>query len=214
MELTTWLGTLMIVMASSSAAESPTIMLPPPQTSGGKPLMQALSERRSTREFSRQALPAQTLSNLLWAAAGVNRAEAGKRTAPSARDWQEIDIYVTTADGAYLYDPVAHALRLMVARDVRALTGVQDFLAEAPVNLVYVANLQRMSDAAQEQQEFYAATDTGFIAQNVYLFCTSEGLATVVRGSVERDVLAKALGLAAHQRITLAQTVGFPAHAP
>jgi SagB-type dehydrogenase family enzyme len=214
MELTTWLGTLMIVMASSSAAESPMIVLPPPQTSGGKPLMQALSERRSTREFSRQALPAQTLSNLLWAAAGVNRTGEGKRTAPSARNWQEIDIYVTTADGAYRYDPVAHALRLTVARDVRALTGVQDFPAQAPVNLVYVANLQRMSDAAQEQQEFYAATDTGFIAQNVYLYCASEGLATVVRGSVDRDALAKALGLAAHERITLAQSVGYPAHAP
>jgi len=204
----------MIMTATTIPGETQTLRLPPPQTDGGKPLMQTLKERHSTREFSPEALPPQVLSNLLWAAAGVNRPSSGQRTVPSARDWREIDVYVATADGMYRYDAKAHALRRLVARDLRALTGVQEFVAVAPVNLVYVADLDRMEGAAADQKEFYAATDTGFIAQNVYLFCASANLATVVRGSVGRDALAKAMGLAPHQRIILAQTVGYPARTP
>jgi SagB-type dehydrogenase family enzyme len=184
--------------------------LPPPQTTGGKPLMQALQERHSTREFASRPLTPQTLSNLLWAAAGVNRPDSGKRTAPSARDWREIDIYVATADGTYVYESNAHALRQVLARDVRALTGKQDFVASAPLNLVYVADLSRMPETSSEDMNRYAAADTGFIAQNVYLFCASAGLNTVVRGLVDRAALAAALGLAPHQQIILAQTVGYP----
>jgi SagB-type dehydrogenase family enzyme len=212
MRLRIWTGVLLMTIATSTIAEAPrTVILPPPQTEGGKPLMQALKERHSTREFSPEALPPQMLSNLLWAAAGVNRPATGKRTVPSARDWREIDVYVAMAEGMYRYDARANALQPVVARDLRALTGVQDFVATAPVNLVYVADLDRMEGAAAEQKEFYAATDAGFIAQNVYLFCASANLATVVRGSVERDTLARAMGLAPHQRIVLAQTVGYPA---
>ena len=201
-----------MTIATSTIAEAPRIVrLPPPQTEGGKPLMQALKERHSTREFSSEALPPQLLSNLLWSAAGVNRPATGQRTIPSARDWREIDVYVARADGMYRYDAKANALQPVVARDLRALTGVQDFVAMAPVNLVYVADFDRMEGAAAEQKEFYAAADAGFIAQNVYLFCASANLATVVRGSVNRDTLAKAMGLAPHQRIVLAQTVGYPA---
>jgi SagB-type dehydrogenase family enzyme len=178
---------------------------------GGKPLLQALAERHSTRDYSARALPEQVLSNLLWAAAGVNRPASGKRTAPSARDWREIDIYVALAEGVYRYDANGHALVLVSGEDLRAATGVQDFVAQAPVNLVYVAELSRMAGAGSEQQILYAAADTGFIAQNVYLFCASEGLATVVRGSVDRAALAAQLGLGEHQRIILAQTVGYPA---
>jgi len=172
--------------------------------------MQALTARHSTRAFSDKALPAQTLGDLLWAAAGVNRPDSGKRTAPSARDWREIDVYVLTADGAYRYDGKAHALRPVVARDLRALAGTQDFVASAPVNLVYVADLERMRGAREAERDLYIGADTGFMAQNVYLYCASAGLATVVRGSVDRDALAKALGLSTKQRITLAQTVGYP----
>jgi SagB-type dehydrogenase family enzyme len=204
----------MIMTASTIAGELQNVLLPPPQTEGGKPLMQALKERHSTREFSPEALSSQVLSNLLWAAAGVNRPASGQRTVPSARDWREIDVYVATGEGMYRYDTKANALQPVVARDLRALTGVQDFVAKAPVNLVYVADFDRMEGAAAEQKEFYAATDAGFIAQNVYLFCASANLATVVRGSVERDALAKAMGLAPHQRIVLAQTVGYPAKGP
>jgi len=202
---------MMIMAASTVAGEVQPVRLPPPQTEGGKPLLQALKERHSTREFSAKTLPRQVLSNLLWAAAGVNRPASGQRTVPSARDWREIDVYVATAEGMYRYDARANALQPVVARDLRALTGVQDFVATAPVNLVYVADFNRMEGAAAEQKEFYAATDAGFIAQNVYLYCASENLATVVRGSVDRDALAKAMGLAPSQRIILAQTVGYPA---
>ena len=211
MRLRIWTGVLLMTIATSTIAEAPrTVILPPPQTEGGKPLMQALKERHSTREFSPEALPPQMLSNLLWAAAGVNRPATGKRTVPSARDWREIDVYVATAEGTYRYEARANALQPVVMRDLRALTGVQDFVATAPVNLVYVADLDRMEGAAAEQKEFYAATDAGFIAQNVYLFCASEGLAVVVRGSIDRTELAKAMSLRPDQRIILAQTVGYP----
>ena len=212
MQFRTWAGVVLMTIATSTFAEPPPVVrLPPPQIEGGKPLMQALKERHSTREFSPEVLSPQVLSNLLWAAAGVNRPATGQRTVPSARDWREIDVYVARADGMYRYDAKANALQPVVARDLRALTGVQDFVAMAPVNLVYVADFDRMEGAAAEQKEFYAAADAGFIAQNVYLFCASANLATVVRGSINRDTLAKAMGLAPHQRIVLAQTVGYPA---
>lgn len=202
---------MMSMMGTGQAQDAGTIQLPPPETAGGMPLMQALKARHSTREFGSKPLPPQVLSNLLWAASGVNRPETGQRTAPSAHDWREIDVYVTTADGAYRYDPAAHALRRVAAGDLRHLTGVQDFVAHAPVNLVYVADLDRMSGAGAEDKAFYSAADAGFIAQNVYLYCASAGLAVVVRGLVDRDALGAALGLKKHQRIILAQSVGYPA---
>lgn len=205
-----WLSVALFCLATASAKDSERMKLPPPQTTGGKPLMQALQERHSAREFASTPLAPQLLSNLLWAAAGVNRPDSGKRTAPSARDWREIDIYVATADGTYVYDPNAHALRLVLARDVRALTGKQDFVASAPLNLVYVADQSRMPESSAEDRNRYAAADAGFIAQNVYLYCSSAGLNTVVRGLVDRTALAAALGLAPHQQIILAQTVGYP----
>jgi SagB-type dehydrogenase family enzyme len=186
-----------------------TIKLPPPETQGGMPLMAALKARHSSREFDARPLPTQLLSNLLWAANGVNRPDTGKRTAPSARNWQEIDIYVALAEGTYHYDPTSHGLQPVAQVDLRRLTGVQDFVATAPVNLVYVATLDRM-DTTAEHKSLYSAADTGFIAQNVYLFCASAGLATVVRGSVDREALAAALGLGPRQQIILAQTVGYP----
>ncbi len=202
---------MMSMMGTGQAQETGAIKLPPPETEGGMPLMPALKARHSTREFGSKPLPPQVLSNLLWAASGVNRPESGQRTAPSAHDWREIDVYVTTAEGAYRYDPPTHTLRRVVAGDIRHLTGVQDFVATAPVNLVYVADLDRMSEAGAEDKAFYSAADAGFIAQNVYLYCASAGLAVVVRGLVDRDALGAALGLGRHQRIILAQSVGYPA---
>jgi SagB-type dehydrogenase family enzyme len=176
---------------------------------GGKPLMQALKERQTSRDFSAKKLPAQVLSDLLWAAFGVNRPESGKRTAPSARNWQEMEIYVVMEDGTYLYDPQSNKLRGVVKGDLRKMAGTQDFVAKAPLNLVYVADTTRMKGATQEDQTLYSGADTGFIGQNVYLFCASEGLATVVRGSVDRKALAVALKLSDKKKITLAQTVGY-----
>ena len=202
---------MMSMMASAVAQETGAIWLPSPDTSGGMPLMQALKARHSTREFGSKPLPLQALSNLLWAAAGVNRPSSGARTAPSAHDWREIDVYAVTADGAYRYDPLSHSLTRVATGDLRHLTGMQDFVATVPVNLVYVADLDRMSGAGAEDKAFYSAADAGFIAENVYLYCASAGLAVVVRGLVDREALGAALGLAKHQRIILAQSVGYPA---
>ena len=187
----------------------PVLPLPQPQTSGGKPLMQVLNDRQSTREFSNQKLSPQMLSNLLWAAFGVNRPD-GKRTAPSAMNWQEINIYVATQDGLYVYDAKANALNTVLAQDVRAATGTQSFVKDAPVNLVYVADLGKTGKVGVVERMLLTAADTGVIAQNVYLFCASEGLATVVRASIDSEALTKLMKLRPDQKIMLAQTVGYP----
>ena len=151
-----------------------------------------------SREFGSEPLAAAVLSNLLWAAFGVNRPETGGRTAPSAHDWEEIDVYVAMKNGLYLYDAEEHVLRKRLGRDIRASTGLQFFVADAPVDLVYVADLSRMDEASAEEKAQYAGPDAGFIAQNVY-------------GMVDRPALAKRMGLSPQQSIILAQSVGFPA---
>jgi SagB-type dehydrogenase family enzyme len=193
----------------TAAQELKPLMLPKPQLEGGRPLMQVLKDRKSTREFGPQKLSEQVLSNLLWAASGVNRSD-GKRTAPSARNWQEIDIYVATSEGLYLYDAKAHQLSLLQKEDIRAMTGTQPYVKEAPVNLIYVADYSRTGKASDEERGIFCPADAGFIGQNVYLFCASEGLATVVRGLIDRSNLSKILKLRAEQKIILAQSVGYP----
>jgi nitroreductase len=185
------------------------IQLPPPAREGGKPLMQSLNERKSTREFSAEPLPLPVLSNLLWAACGINRA-TGQRTAPSANNRQEIDVYVALPGGLYLYDPKAHELKLVVTEDLRAATGTQPFVKDAALNLIYVADLAKAGRVRPEDVEFYTGADSAFISQNVYLFCASEGLATVVRAGADREALGRAMKLRADQKIALCQTVGFP----
>jgi SagB-type dehydrogenase family enzyme len=186
------------------------IELPKPQMTGGKPLMEALRDRHSTRSFRSKPLPVQILSNLLWAAFGINRPDSGKRTAPSARNWQEMGIYVAMAEGTYIYDAKAHKLNPVLAGDHRAATGGQDFVKGAPVNLVLVADLARTGDANAESTSLSTAVDAGLIAQNVYLFCASEGLGTVVRGSIDGPAFAKLLKLRPDQKVIVAQTVGYP----
>lgn len=183
------------------------VTLPQPQTDGGRPLMLVLKDRKTTRDFAADKLSPQVLSNLLWAAFGVNRPD-GRRTAPSAMNRQEIDIYVATSDGLFIYNAQANRLDPVLAQDVRAATGTQPFVAMAPLNLVYVADLAKAG--SEPDADLYTAADTGFIAQNVYLYCASEGLATVVRGSVDRVALAKAMKMRPEQKIILAQTVGYP----
>ena len=201
---------LLLCDAIAAEQQLTSLQLPAPQTESGRPLMQVLKERSTSRSFSARKLPPQVLSNLLWAAFGVNRPESGRRTAPSAKDRQEIDIYVAMAEGLYVYEAKTHVLQPVLAVDIRAMTGRQSFVADAPVNLVYVADLGRMGKVSKEEQDLYSAADTGFISENVYLFCASEGLATVVRGSVDRETLAKAMRLRPDQKIILAQTVGYP----
>ena len=186
------------------------IKLLTPEVDGGRPLMQVLRDRSSSRLFSAQKLPDQILSNLLWAAFGINRPNNGKRTAPSAVNWQEIDIYVATAEGLYLYDAKNQTLTPILSKDIRSATGRQDFVREAPVNLIYVADFSRMGTASNADKEFYSAADTGFISQNVYLYCASERLATVVRGSIDKQALASAMQLRPEQKIMLAQSIGYP----
>jgi nitroreductase len=195
--------------ALCAAADSKTVVLPAPRTEGGKPLMQALKERHSTREFAAAALPPAVLSNLLWAADGISRPD-GRRTAPTASNRQEVDVYVVLPEGAYLYVPRADQLQPVAEGDLRALAGTQDFVKDAPLNLVYVADFAKMGGNSEQDKAVYSATGVGFVSQNVYLFCASEGLATVVRASVDRPALAKALRLRPEQHIVLAQTVGYP----
>lgn len=176
----------------------------------GLALSKLLQQRHSSREFSPRAISLTTLSHLLWAACGINRPGNGHRTAPSAKNAQEIAIYVAMQGGLYLFDATASALRLIVDGDIRKETGWQDFVPTAPVNLIYVADMEKMEKAPTDEKKFYAALDTGFISQNVYLFCAAEGLATVVRGWVDRPALAKVMKLAPEQRIIAAQSVGYP----
>ena len=208
-----WLSVvgLSLVATFSVAQENQLIKLPQPQFENGMPLMQALHARKSTREFSAEKLPIQVLSDLLWAAFGVNRPETGGRTAPSTRNWQDIDIYVATAEGLYLFDAKNHTLKMIQAKDIRALTGTQDFVGEVPVNLIYVSDFTRMdSDTSLEDKKIAASIDTGFIGENVYLYCASMGLATVVRGSIDDEALAKAMKLKSTQWIVAAQSIGYP----
>jgi len=183
------------------------IKLNAPNMYGGKPLMIALKQRKSDRSFSRKDLPLDVLSNLLWAASGINRPN-GKLTSPTASNWQEIDIYVALKKGLYLYDRKKNTLRGVLAEDIRQYVGRQDFTQIAPVNLIFVANFSKMSDNL-DNNIFYSATDTGFISQNVYLFCASEDLATVVLGYVDKPLLEKKMRLNKDQRVILTQPVGY-----
>jgi SagB-type dehydrogenase family enzyme len=205
-----FLASLICIAFPGLAQEGETMRLPKPNMKGGKPLMEALKARRTQREYDERQLSPQALSDLLWAAFGVNRPESGKRTAPSAMNMQEIDIYVALPGGLYLFRAGQHELEKISDADIRGATGGQEFVATAPLNLIYVADYSKMTRGSEAVKDFYSAADTGFISQNVYLFCASEGLATVVRGSVDRDALADAMGLREDQKIILAQTVGYP----
>jgi SagB-type dehydrogenase family enzyme len=198
----------LVFVAGHATAQN--IMLPKPVTTGGQPLMNAMSARQTTRSFSTRELSQAQLSNLLWAANGINRAD-GKRTAPSASNCQEIDIYVFLKTGVYLYNPTTNTLEIVEKGDHRGEVGRQAFVGEAPVVLVFVANWDKMARYKDrpDDQQFYAGTDVGFVSQNVYLYAASENMATVVLGMVNRDSLAKRLKLK-NGKVMLGQPVGFP----
>ena len=193
-----------------AAEEMNPVQLLKPRTSGGKPLMQALKERQTLRNIDRKELPTQVFSDLLWAAFGINRPELGKRTAPSAVNWQEIDVYVATPKGLYLYNAKKNMLEPLVSHDIRPLCNMQPAALNAPVVLLYVADYLKMGKTQKEMKDFYSAVDTGFISQNVYLFCASEGLATVVMGAIDRDRFSKEMNLRPEQKVILVQPVGYP----
>ena len=186
------------------------IVLPAPEMSGGTALMDALHQRQSGRDFTPTPLHPQVLSNLLWAACGINRPEAGGRTAPSAMNAQEVDLYLALPQGLYVYAPQQHVLRLVIAKDVRRVTGYQDFVDDAPLDLIYVADHARMVLVPASKRTAYASVAAGAMAQNVALYCAASGLASVVRAWFDRSAMAKAMGLGTDQQILLSQTLGYP----
>ena len=194
-------------IAGSLLAQS--IDLPAPQKTGGMPLMDALAKRSTARAFDAKELSPQQRSSLLWAAFGINRPD-GKRTAPSARNFQETDIYVLLKSGAYVYNAKSNKLDLVVAEDLRALGGTQAFVTNAPVTLVFVADLSKMGKGSDENKKEMANIDVGYISQNVYLYCASEGLVTGARMSVDKAALGPKLKLRPDQMIILAHSVGYP----
>jgi nitroreductase len=200
-----------ILLASNPGATAQDVVkLPTPEMKGGLPLMEALARRRSTRSFEDRELPSQTLSNLLWAAFGINRPESGGRTAPSWRGSYEIDIYVAMPDAVRIYDAKANELRPVMSGDIRAKTAPAPFVRNAPVVLIYVADRMRMAKASDEEQVQNAHVDAAIIGQNVYLFAASAGLGTVILGSVDRRALSQMLKLRDDQIVTYSQPVGYP----
>ena len=200
---------LSFAMATARGAELQPIQLPKPETQGSMPLMEALQQRQTIREFNPDRLPLQTIGNLLWAGFGINRPGTGHRTAPSAMNSQEVDIYVALPEGTFVYDPKIRSLKPVSAQDLRARTGGQDFAKAAPMTLIYVADLSRLEKADQKSRRIYATFDAGCICQNVYLYCASAKLATVVH-DLDRSPLNKALNLRPDQEIILVQAVGVP----
>lgn len=201
--------TVFCLIFSLYADKKQDIKLTSPDKKGGKSLMEALTLRKSQRSFdTEKELSEKQLSNLLYAANGVNRSNK-KRTAPSASNWQGVDIYVAMEKGLYRYDAEKHLLEHVMEKDLRAVSGKQEFTDKAPVDLIYVADFSKISRDKKSKQ-FYSATDTGFISQNVYLYAASEGLATVVLGYVDKKALRKLMKLKKQQRIILTQPVGFP----
>jgi SagB-type dehydrogenase family enzyme len=185
-----------------------TLELPAPLKTGGMPLMEALAKRATVKAFDTSDISMQQLSNLLWASFGVNRPD-GRRTAPSANNKQEIDIYVLLKKGAYVYDAQNHKLIQITPEDLRSQAADQRF-AEAPVQLIFIADLAKRGDGPEEGKMMTANIDCGYISQNTYLYCTSEGLVTGARGTVKRDALIPKLNLRPDQRILLAHSVGHP----
>lgn len=183
------------------------IKLVAPEKTGGMPLMEALNKRHSSRNISSKKITDQELSNLLWAAFGISRDESGKRTAPTANDTRAMDVYVIMENGTYKYSAEDHSLDMVTEKDLRNYAGKQDFVYTAPVNLVYVADYSKLKEGSDK--EIYSGAHAGFISENVYLYCTSAGLGTVVRAWVDKENLAKEMGLKETQKIILAQTVGY-----
>ncbi|MFM1941341.1 MAG: hypothetical protein RI897_323 [Verrucomicrobiota bacterium] len=199
-----------VAVAGEERGDGEFLPLPAPVREGGGSLMEALASRASTREFSGREVGWQELSNLLWAAFGVNREGEGKRTAPSAMDNREVEIWVLRSDGVYRFDADRQGLEVRGRGDIRGLSGGQDYVQQAPVSLVYVVDPARQRRVPEDQRVFYAAADTGFIAQNVYLYCASAGLGCVVHAISAGAPLREGLGIPADWQVVLGQCVGYP----
>ncbi|MDD4589094.1 MAG: SagB/ThcOx family dehydrogenase [Parabacteroides sp.] len=199
---------LFLIMSMNAQKQ---IKLNAPNKSRGTTVMKALSERHSVRDFSSKELSLQDLSDLLWAANGINRSD-GKRTAPSAMNKQDVDIYVIMKSGAYLYDAKNQALKPVVSKDLRGdVAGGQDFVKAAPVSLVLVSDISRFgSMASKEMNTIMGAVDVGTVCQNINLFCAATGLITVPRASMEKEALKQSLKLTDNQILIMNNPVGYP----
>jgi nitroreductase len=186
------------------------IKLNQPDLKKGVSIMEALKKRKSERNLSDKKLTLQQLSEVLWAADGVNRPD-GKRTSPAARAKYAVDIYAVLPEGVYLYDVAKHELTPVVKGDFRKESGMQEFVYIAPVNLVYVLNLKNWQDESrpmpEQKRDRWIAVELGCIAQNVHLYCASEGLGTVIRGMIDEKKFSEVIKVKPEQ-ILMAQTVG------
>jgi SagB-type dehydrogenase family enzyme len=199
-----------LIIFSCKPVKEPAVgnQFPKPEISGGKPLMIALRDRQTTRDFNTTELSMQQISNLLWAANGINRPLKGKHTAPSSRNKQEIDIYVAMKSGVYLFNADKHELNKISDEDVRLSIGEQKFHKVVPLELILVADYSKV-EKADEDQRRTSAINSGYISQNIYLFCASENLATVAVGWVQKDSLAPKLHLRKNQEIIIAHPIGY-----
>jgi len=184
------------------------IKLPSPDKAGGMPLMQAFNERSSSRDFIEKDLTEQQLSNLLWAAFGINREDSKKRTAPSSHNNQDIEIFITKKDGVFKYIAESHSLEMISGEDHRSIAGKQNFVKKAAINLIYVSDFSKLK-GDDSVKLMTAATHCGFIGQNVYLYCASEGLISVFRAWIDKEKIAQTLNLPEGYHVIYSQTVGY-----
>lgn len=199
-----------LVLSAAAFAADKVVKLPKPNLNRSGAVMKALSERQSTREYASKALSLADLSDLLWAANGINRSDSGKRTAPSAMNKQDVDVYVVLPEGTYLYDAKKHQLNLVAEGDHRrAVAGGQAFVKTAPVSLVLVSDISRFGDAKSARNQLMGAMDAGIVSQNISLFCSSANLATVPRASMDFDQLKKVLKLKETQMPMMNHPVGY-----
>ena len=199
-----------LLLSVTLYAADKVIRLPKPDMNRGGTVMKALADRHSTREFAAKALSMADLSDLLWAANGVNRPESGKRTAPSAMDKQDVDVYVVLPQGTYLYDAKAHQLNLVSEGDHRdAVAGGQAFVKTAPVSLVLISDLSRFGDAKSARSQLMGAMDSGIVSQNISIFCSAANIATVPRASMDNEQLKKVLKLKDSQMPMMNHPVGY-----
>lgn len=194
---------------ATPVTEAPVIELTVPAPTGGRTIDEALWLRQSARDYAPEALSLEELSGVLWAAAGVNRPETGKLTAPSAKALYPIRVYAFLAGGVYRYDPAAHLLERVAEGDFRSLTARQPFANEASLNLVYAADLSKFGGAAPEVARYTCGLDAAGYAENVNLYASGHDLKAVTRGSFQEAELLDLLGLDAEGWfVALAQTVG------
>jgi SagB-type dehydrogenase family enzyme len=198
------------IVCSLSAQDPKSIILNPPDLTRGLPVMTALSLRASATEFDTTSLNLQDMSDLLWAANGINRPESGKRTAPSARNYQDIDVYVVMKSGVYLYDHTKHCLDFIQSGDHRAhVAGIQEHFAVAPLFCVLVSDFSRFTREEDALKRDWAAFDAGIVSQNISVFCASVGLDTRVRAWMDKEKLREVLKLKDSQHLMLNHPVGY-----